>query len=656
MLPRPIPNRDRKTHSGNRDRDGRLTASHHQIVNGLARTALSYYDSELYSIFLRNTQVSEQANDLTFDPDALRQRYRIERDKRLREDGNEQYVEMNGEFARYLEDPYISESIARDPVTDEVDVIIVGGGFGGLQAGARLRQAGVADIRIIEKGGDFGGTWYWNRYPGAQCDIEAYCYLPLLEELDYVPKEKYAYAREILDHSEAIGHHFDLYDGALFQTEVTEMHWDASIDRWIVTTNRGDAIKARFVCMANGPLHRPKLPGIPGVRDFKGHTFHTSRWDYDYTGGGPDGGLDKLSDKRVAIIGTGATAIQCVSFLGEAAEQLYVFQRTPSTVDVRGNSPTDPDWAAELSPGWQKERMENFNALISGVPQEEDMVNDGWTDLIGKMMHQFSNAKADTNMSVEQMIEMANFEKMEEIRARVDELVEDADVAEKLKPYYKMFCKRPTFNDEFLPTFNRPNVQLVDTDGKGVERITEKGLIVAGVEYEVDCIIYSTGFEVGTSYTRRSGYDVIGRDGQKLSDYWREGTRSLHGMGSHGFPNVFVMNTSQGGFTANFPHLLDESAVHQAHIIAYALDKGHKTVEVTKEAEDAWVDTIVGFAGGPLGGLGGADCTPGYYNNEGQPNPNAMQSAPYGGGSIRFFKLLKEWREDGNFEGLEYGS
>ncbi|MBT5686542.1 MAG: NAD(P)/FAD-dependent oxidoreductase, partial [Gammaproteobacteria bacterium] len=595
--------------------------------------------------------MSDSAAELVFDPDALRERYRVERDKRLREDANEQYVEMTGDFAHYLEDPYVDEKTERQPVTDEVDVVLIGGGFGGLQAGARLRDAGIKDIKIIEKGGAFGGTWYWNRYPGAQCDIEAYCYLPLLEELNYVPKEKYAFAREILAHSEAIGQHFDLHDCALFQTEVTELRWDESIERWIVSTNRGDAIKARFVSMANGPLHRPKLPGIPGVRDFKGHTFHTSRWDYNYTGGGPDGGLDKLGDKKIAIIGTGATAIQCVPFLGEAAEHLYVFQRTPSTVDVRGNTPTDPAWAEGLQPGWQKHRMENFNSMISGIPQEEDLVNDGWTDLIGKMINQFQNAKADSNMSLEQMIEMANFEKMEEIRARVDEFVDDDDVAEKLKPYYKMFCKRPTFNDDYLPTFNRSNVSLVDTDGQGVERITEKGLVVDGVEYEVDCIIYSTGFEVGTSYTRRSGYDVIGREAKSLSDHWRDGTRSLHGMGSHGFPNVFIMNTSQGGFTANFPHLLDESAVHQAHIIAYALDQGFNTVEVSAAAEAEWVDTIVGFKGGPLGGLGGADCTPGYYNNEGQPNPNAQQSAPYGGGSIRFFELLKEWREDGNFEG-----
>ncbi len=594
--------------------------------------------------------------DLDFDADAMRERYRIERDKRLRADGNDQYLEVVGDFAKYLNDPYIDSAIEREPLIDEVDVVVVGGGFGGLQAGARLRDAGVKDIRIIERGGDFGGTWYWNRYPGAQCDIEAYIYLPLLEELKYVPTEKYAHAREILEYSAEIGRHYDLYEGALFQTEVTEMRWDEKISRWIVSTNRNDRIRARFVAMANGPLNRPKLPGIPGIRGFKGHTFHTSRWDYTYTGGGPDGNLDRLHDKRVAIIGTGATAIQCVSYLGEAVEQLYVFQRTPSSVDVRGNAPTDSAWAAGLEPGWHKYRMENFNSLISGVPQEKDLVDDGWTDLIGKMVRRFREGARGKEQNIGEIMEMANFEKMNEIRDRVDEHVEDPLVAEALKPYYQMFCKRPTFNDDYLPTFNRPNVQLIDTDGKGVERITERGLVVDGVEYEVDCIIFATGFEVGTGYARRAGYETYGCNGTSLTDYWSDGVKTLHGQQSHGFPNCFIMSMSQGGFTANFPHLLDESATHIAHIVSHALENGYQTVEVTKEAEDAWVQTILEKANGFMGGLGGPQCTPGYYNNEGQPNPSATQAAPYGGGSIQFFKLLQKWRDDGTFEGLKFGT
>ena len=585
----------------------------------------------------------------------MRERYRAERDKRLRADGNDQYIEVVGPFAHYTDDPYVESELDRPPLAGEVDVVVIGGGFGGLQMGARLREAGVEDLRIIEKGGDFGGTWYWNRYPGAQCDIESYIYLPLLEEVGYMPREKYSYAREILDYSQRLGHHYRLYDGALFQTEVTGMSWDDHDSRWIVATNRGDALRARFVAMANGPLNRPKLPAIPGLRDFRGHAFHTSRWDYDYTGGGPDGNLDRLGDKRVAVIGTGASAIQCVPFLAEAVEQLHVFQRTPSSVDVRGNQPTDSEWAAVLEPGWQKRRMENFNGLVSGLPQAEDLVDDGWTDLIGKMIRRFREAREGGNLEIAEVMEMANFDKMNEIRSRVDDLVETPGVAEKLKPYYRMFCKRPTFNDEYLPTFNRPNVKLVDTDGKGVDHITERGLVVAGVEYEVDCIIFATGFEVGTSYARRAGYEIVGSRGQTLSEKWAGGMSTLHGMQSRGFPNCFFMQISQAAFTANFPHLLEDLTTHLAHIISHTLQHGARTVEVSHDAEEAWVATIVEKGLGAMGALGGADCTPGYYNNEGQARePSAIQAAPYGGGSIEFFQLLEQWRADGEFAGLEF--
>ena len=366
-------------------------------------------------------------SDLDFDPEALRQKYLEERDKRIRPEGASQYQEVTGDFSKYVDDPYIEDEIAREPLTDEVEVIIVGGGFGGLLAGARLREAGINDIRIIEKGGDFGGTWYWNRYPGAQCDVESYVYLPLCEELGYVPKEKYSYAPEILEHSKAIARHYDLYDNACLQTEITAMTWDESSARWIVETNRGDRVKAHYVVMSNGPLNRPKLPGIPGIDTFTGHTFHTSRWDYEYTGGSSKGGLDKLKDKRVGIIGTGATALQCIPHLGESAKHLYVFQRTPSSVDVRANRPTDPEWVKNLNPGWQQERMDNFNVLTSGGEVDEDMVADGWTeifhDLSGPNQRKLNPDMSPAEVAVR--MEIADFKKMNQVRARVDSLVED---------------------------------------------------------------------------------------------------------------------------------------------------------------------------------------------------------------------------------------
>ncbi|MFI0527970.1 MAG: flavin-containing monooxygenase, partial [Ilumatobacteraceae bacterium] len=391
---------------------------------------------------------------IDLEPDALREKYQSERDKRVRADANEQYVEMKGQFAHYLDDPYRAVQ-ERPALHDEVEVAIIGGGFGGLLVGARLREAGIEDLRLIEKGGDFGGTWYWNRYPGAACDVESYVYLPLLEEVGYVPRKKYAPAPEILEHSRNIARHFRLYDNACLSTEVTDLTWDDTERRWVISTNRGDRMRARFVVMANGPLHRPKLPGIPGVESFQGHSFHTSRWDYDYTGGDSTGGLDGLRDKVVGIIGTGATAVQCVPHLGAAAKELYVFQRTPSSIDVRDDRPTDPAWEAQLQPGWQKRRMDNFNNLVSGIPESEDLVHDGWTDIIGNLLIRLRQGEGG-DMSPEgigRVMELADFDKMEQIRARVDQIVQDPVMAEALKPWYRQFCKRPCFHDDYLPTF-----------------------------------------------------------------------------------------------------------------------------------------------------------------------------------------------------------
>ena len=594
--------------------------------------------------------------DLAFDPDALRAKYRAERDKRLRADGNDQYREVKGDFARFVDDPYVQPGFAREPLLGDVEVVVIGGGFGGLLAAARLREAGIDDLRIIEKGGDFGGTWYWNRYPGAMCDVESYIYLPLLEELAYVPSEKYARAPEILAHSQAIGRKYDLYRAASFQTEVTEMRWNEDVARWIVETDRGDRITAHYVCMSNGPLNRPKLPAIPGIESFGGHSFHTSRWDYAYTGGDSSGNLTGLRGKRVGIIGTGATAVQCVPHLGAAAEHLYVFQRTPSSIDVRANRPTDPEWAQALERGWHQRRMDNFNILVSGGFQDEDLVSDGWTDIIRKLlfMVQQDQDGAVSRDGIAKTVELADFQKMEQIRARVDAIVRDQDTAESLKPYYRQFCKRPCFHDEYLDTFNRPNVTLVDTKGRGVERITPTGVVVAGVEYELDCLIYATGFEVGTDYTRRAGYELYGRGGVSLTQYWAGGVRTLHGMHSRGFPNCFIMGNQQTGFTVNYPHMLNEQSKHIAHIVRHAIDHDVRTVEVSEEAEAEWVATIIRLA--VLAQQFLEDCTPGYYNNEGKPGERSGQNGFYGGGSVEFFRILREWREAGELHGLELGS
>lgn len=603
-----------------------------------------------------STILPKEYSNLGFDPDALRDKYRQERDKRLRSDANNQYIEVKDQFANVVDDPYVEPGFEREPLTDEVDVVVIGGGFGGLMAGARFKEAGIKDIRIIEAGGDFGGTWYWNRYPGAQCDIESYCYLPLLEELNYIPKEKYSYAPEIFEHSQRIAKNYDLYDGACFQTKVTELEWNEEVARWIVKTDRHDRMQARFVVMSTGPLNRPKLPAIPGIEDFQGHTFHTSRWDYDYTGGDHSGNLTNLKDKVVAIIGTGATTIQAAPYVGKHAKHMYVFQRTPSSVDLRGNKPTDPQWAKTLKPGWQRERRENFNDMVIGRPVKEDMVNDGWTEIFRNLASLVPKNK-DQQISPEEvaaLAELADFKKMNGVRARVDQHVSDSGTAEALKPWYRQFCKRPTFNDEYLPTFERENVTLVDTsDSQGVERIEENAVIANGVRYEVDCIIYATGFEVGTSYTRRSGFDIRGQEGIKLSDYWADGLRTLHGFSSHGFPNCFQVGFSQNGFSVNLTAVLDDQAQHVAYIIKKIMDRDARYAHPSVEAESEWVATIRKLA---ISNVAFQEaCTPGYYNNEGDvAAQRGLGAESYAPGLNAFNRLLKEWRDNEELEGLEF--
>ncbi|MGR8919323.1 MAG: flavin-containing monooxygenase [Gammaproteobacteria bacterium] len=594
------------------------------------------------------------AEELGFDPQEMRRKYDYERDRRIRPEGEAQYQDTDGDLYRYNDDPHVTERIERDPVEETVEVAILGGGFGGMLMAARLQEAGIEDFRIIERAGDFGGTWYWNRYPGAQCDVESYIYLPLLEETGYMPKEKYSFGPEIFEHAQRIGRHFDLYPRTYFQTKIDELVWGEDDSRWTVTTDRGDVIRARHVVVSSGSLNRPKLPGLPGLRDFKGHTFHTSRWDYDYTGGSPTEDLDKLGDKRVGIIGTGATGIQCIPRLGKTAGHLYVFQRTPSSVDLRRNSPTDPEWFKSQQPGWQRDRNDNFTKLLVGVEVEEDLVNDGWTEIfksLGELLDGSDNVNL-TDEEIKQLGEIVDFQHDNRIRARVEEIVKDADTREALKHWYRPWCKRPTFNDEYLPTFNRDNVTLVDTAGKGVERVTEKGVVVDGVEYELDCLIFATGFEVSrATYTHQADLEIVGREGKRLGDHWAEGMRTYQGLMSHGFPNCYHMGFTQTGYTPNFTYMLDNQSRHLAAMLADARARGFKALEPTEQAEADWL-ALVSAPNHMTEYL--MNCTPGYYNAEGQAKSNSdgFLQGHYPEGGLRFYEMLAEWREAGDYAGL----
>jgi cyclohexanone monooxygenase len=595
------------------------------------------------------TTKDDRIRQIQIDVDDLTRKYEAERERRLRADGRAQYAELRDCGFVDGADPFADPNFDRAAITRQADVVVIGGGFAGLLAGANLRKADLKDIVVVEKGGDFGGTWYRNRYPGVSCDVESYIYLPLLEDTGFMPSMKYATGREIFEYARLIGRTFKLYDDALFQTAVTALRWDEADARWIVATSRGDQIAARFVVSCTGLFGEAKVPLIEGAERFEGRMFHTSRWDYAYTGGDQFGNLTGLRDKTVAIIGTGATGIQAIPFLAKDAGHLYVFQRTPTSIDVRGNRPTDPDWFRSLKPGWQRERNANFASILSGGVEPEDMVDDGWTEIMRHIPLPAGGEDKRENADPREMA-IAGMRKMEEVRRRVASVVKDPQTAEALKPYYHYFCKRPGFHDGYLDVFNQDNVTLVDTGGKGVERITPRGLVAGGKDYPADCIIFATGFGWFGDLSKETGMDIHGRNGLALADHWKDGPRTLHAMQAHNFPNFFMMRVIQAGASFNFTQTAIEQTGHIAHIIAETLKRGADAVEVTAEAEQAWVDEVIANAGPRLEQL--KACTPSYYNFEGQLPANAAQNELYGPGPIPYFRLLEEWRAGGQLEGL----
>ncbi|TGD71052.1 NAD(P)/FAD-dependent oxidoreductase [Mangrovimicrobium sediminis] len=612
-----------------------------------------------------NTRSPNLPTSDQIDIAALKARYRAERDKRMRQEGQAQYVRPVGEFAdSYEADPYTPVT-PREALDEDLEIAILGGGWSGIMAGVQLRRAGLDDFRNIDHAGDFGGVWYWNRYPGLQCDNDAYCYLPMLEETGFMPSKKFTDGFEILEYSQDIARRYKLYDKALFHTMVNGLRWDQDIQRWRITTAQGDEIRARFVIMANGLLNIPKLPGIPGIDKFQGHMFHTARWDYDYTGGSQKNPvLDKLKDKKVAIVGTGATAIQLVPFLGKYSEHFYVLQRTPSCVDSRRNSETDPEWAKSLKPGWQEERRANFHrgANERFQPREKDLICDIWTEVNRNLAAELEEQDWP-ELSAEDFAaryEDMDFRVMERLRQRVDEIVKDPETADKLKPWYRYQCKRPTSNDNYYATFNQPNVTLLDVAAtRGVERMTEKGFVVDGVEYEVDCMIFASGYEVTSDLDRRWGFATFeGRDGLSIYDHWRGGLKTMHGVMTNGFPNLYIIGLNQGGLNSTLTKNFEEQSAHVAYIIGEAIKRGAATIEPSKAAQDGYVQHLRDTEIDRTEWI--RDCTPSYFNNEGKPDLDENGNERYrfylgdvyGPGWDAFVKLLADWRADGKLEGL----
>lgn len=584
-------------------------------------------------------------NGKKIDAAALHEKYLTERNKRIRDDGAEQYIDVQDEFSDFVFDPWVKQPLVREPVEREVNVAVLGGGMVGILSSIGLKKAGIEDFVIVEEAGGFGGTWYWNRYPGIRCDIEAYVYMPLLEESDTVPSEKYASGAEILAHFERLARIYGLYEKALLETRMESVVWDEESARWTVRTNRGDVLRARFVMSGNGFLHRPKLPGVPGIRTFKGKMFHTARWDYEYTGGDSLGNLTGLKGKRVALIGTGATSIQILPHLAASGAQVYLFQRTPSAVAARNNRKTDVDWFKSLQPGWQQERINNFQKVIEGKPQDVDLVNDCWTKSLSKLWAAaMNNMGGESDLSVEDQSQLADFQVMQDIRDRIDEIVKDAKTAAGLKPWYNMLCKRPLFSDDYLESFNLPNVTLVDTDGKGIARITEKGIVSNGEEYELDCIIFASGFRVGAYGAHANSYSIVGRDGVKMEEKWISGVKSsVHGTQLNEFPNYHLVGSlAQAVSAINYTQIALGQVDHAVRIVARCLDEKIKVMEVTEEAEKAWLDEL--RAKHNDRSKFESECTPGYYNNEGKSGEGAFFGQLYGPGPFGYFEQLAQWR------------
>jgi len=592
------------------------------------------------------------------DIPALKARYRKEREKRLRKDGQDQFADAGDTLAHETieHDPFMPV-VPRDAISEELDVAILGAGFSGLTAGFHLREMGVTDFRHIDHGGNFGGTWYWNRYPGIQCDNDAYCYLPLLEETGFIPTQKFSDGKEIYDYIQLMADKFDFRERALFHTTITGLEWDESIMRWRVTTDRGDEIRARFVIMCAGTLNTPKFPDISGLHSFKGHKFHTSRWDYDYTGGSWENQvLDNLADKRVAILGTGATSIQAVPFLGKYAKQLYVLQRTPSSVDERPNPKTDTEWAKSLKPGWQAERQQNFLHAANEVlaPGEPDMIEDIWTEINRNLEAERAEKGEDAIPMAEfpQRREEMDFRVMERLRRRAASIVKDPETAEALKPYYNFMCKRPLSNNDYYETFNRPNVKLIDvSDTQGLKQMTEKGFVHDGVEYEIDCMIFASGFEVTSDLKRRWGIDkVVGRRGVSIYDYWADGPRSLHGMMAHNFPNMFYTGYVQGGLNGTTTLMFRMQGYHAAYVISESLKRGIAAVEPSQEAEEAYIKRFHEVELDLSNIL--ESCPPSYFTNEGEKEAKWFLFRGWGLGWDNFQQMLQEWRDEGSMQGM----
>ncbi|KAI1800661.1 FAD/NAD(P)-binding domain-containing protein [Daldinia bambusicola] len=601
------------------------------------------------------------------DIEAIRAKYESERMKRLRPDGVAQFIAPKGAYSHFTDD-VVTSTTPREPVSANTKVLIVGAGFAGMITAVRLKKDhGIDDFVMVDRAGGFGGTWYWNQYPGVACDVESYIYIPFLEETGYIPKDRFSYGPEIREHMERVSSKWHLEKHAILHTKVTSMSWDKSTCRWHVRTNRSDNFIAQFVVLATGTFHEPKLPGINGIQNFKRPHFHSSRWDYSVTGGGPDDwNLTKLAGKTVGVVGTGASAAQLIPQLARSVGNLYVFQRTPSSVTFRENFKTAKNPSSHVrcfsqQAGWQQARMEEFADILQGTVIDRD--NSAVEGLEVLTVRALFKQAGQAGISIKpeevpELLGLADLVHMEKLRNVIKNIVHDEETAEKLKPWYSFMCKRPVFHNDYLDAFNRPNVQLVDTDGKGVSHLTPTSVVANGQEYEVDLLVYSTGFDLdhNESFYRRTGINLVGTRGKTPDETWEElgGPLTLFGIHWPEFPNLFNIGPSQSGLSANWTHTAYVAGEHIADVIARILqndDGDFQAIEPTEAAAEEWAKQSE--KGSEMRMVFSKACTPGHYNKEGKPEDIPSRAAPYPKGIMEWKSVMKKWREQESFEGME---
>ena len=471
--------------------------------------------------------------------------------------------------------------------TTDLDAIVIGAGFSGLYMLKRLRDELGISARVFEAGADVGGTWYWNRYPGARCDSEAYVYCfsfdeDLLQEWQW--SGKYPEQPEILRYLQHVADRFDLRRDIEFNTRVTAAHFNEADNRWEVETDQGDKFTAQFLITGIGCLSAGQVPDIAGLDSFEGDWYHTGAWPHE--------GVD-LTGKRVGVIGTGSSGVQSIPVIAEQAAHLTVFQRTPQFMIPARHHTVDADYLNDVKANydevWAKARTSvggfpfdtvQRSALEATAEEREEVYEAAWAEGGFKFLgSSFSDVATDRR---------ANDTAAEFIRAKIRETVDDPDTAEMLVPTDHPFTsKRALIDTNYYETYNRDNVTLVDIRHAPIEEITPKGIRTEDGEYELDIIVFATGFDAMTGTFFKM--DIRGRDGQPLTEKWADGPKTYLGLSSAGFPNMFMI-TGPGSpsVLSNMPVSIEQHVEWISDLIEHMRERGLDVAEAEADAEEAW--------------------------------------------------------------------